>query len=477
MDERSLSTLITALSALLALALVWIWVCTPLTKDLKKRIPDNTPNTEAGSAQSRFIVHIEGTFQQFHGQPADIQGAWPRFRGHNANNISPDTLPLSDEWPDQGPLVRWSVSLGEGYAGAAVMAGRVFVLDYDEALQGDALRCFSLEDGKEIWWRWYSVPIKPNHGMSRTVPAVTEKYIVTIGPKCHVMCVDTDTGAFRWGIDLVDEYASTVPLWYTGQCPLIDGSVAVIAPCGRALMIGVDCETGDIVWKTPNPKGWLMSHSSIIPMTFHGRNMYVYCAIGGIVGVSADKEDQGAVLFETSEWNHSVIAPSPVILNDGRVFVTAGYGVGSMMLQLKEEENRFSITPLYKLDRRIFACEQHTPIFYEGYLYGILPNDAGPLRRQCACLHPDGHLVWTSGPTNRFGLGPFLIADGKMYILNDEGALTVIRATPTEYMQLSQVKLFEAREAWAPMALAGGQLLLRDTHRLLCVDIRDTSRL
>ena len=28
--------------------------------------------------------------------------------------------------------------------------------------------------------------------MSRTVPAVTDKYVVALGPKCHVMCLDAD---------------------------------------------------------------------------------------------------------------------------------------------------------------------------------------------------------------------------------------------------------------------------------------------
>ena len=48
-----------------------------------------------------------------------------------------------------GPQL-WSVELGEGYAGPAVWAGRVYVLDYDRLASADALRCLSLADGK-IW--------------------------------------------------------------------------------------------------------------------------------------------------------------------------------------------------------------------------------------------------------------------------------------------------------------------------------------
>ena len=47
------------------------------------------------------------------------------------------------------------------------------------------------------------VAVKRNHGMSRTVPAVTDKYVVAIGPKCDVSCLDPATGKPYWLIDLV----------------------------------------------------------------------------------------------------------------------------------------------------------------------------------------------------------------------------------------------------------------------------------
>ena len=60
--------------------------------------------------------------------------------------------------------------------------------------------------------------------------ALTDEYVVTVGPKCHVLCVDASSGEFRWGIDLVREFGTQEPLWFTAQCPLIDGSRAILAP-------------------------------------------------------------------------------------------------------------------------------------------------------------------------------------------------------------------------------------------------------
>lgn len=456
----------------LAMVLRW-WFSFDPTADLVEFVPGMDGKPITATLIEKEAIYIGEHFQAFEGVPADLPGEWVRFRGTNVDNISQETVSLADWWGDVDPEILWTVDLGEGHAAPAVLGGRVYVLDYDEEKKADALRCFSLDDGKEIWRRWYRVHVKRNHGMSRTIPAVTEKYAVTIGPRCHVMCVDADTGFFRWSIDLEKEYGTTVPLWYTGQCPLIDDGIAVVAPCGdRALMIGVDCETGDVVWNTPNQHGWEISHSSIMPMTLSGKKMYVYCAVGGMVGVSAEGEDRGKVLWETTAWSPVVVVPSPVVLNDGLIFVTAGYGAGSMMLRVREEKGAFSAEPVYELrPNEGLACEQQTPVLHNGHLFGILPKDGGELRNQFVCFHPDGKIVWSSGKTNRFGLGPYLIADDKFFILSDDGVLTMAKVSTERFIPLGQAKVLHGRDSWGPLAIAGGRMLLRDSRQMVCINV------
>lgn len=474
------------LIACLAGGFLYLLVSASPGVDVRMRLTDVAAETAAGTlslakgtgtgtAALKEVekVNIEGSFEKFDGTPGTTVANWPRFRGADFSNIVTNSVGLTEKWAAEGPPVAWSLKLGEGHSGAAVWKGRVYVMDYDETREGDALRCFSFTDGKEIWRRWYKAPTKRNHGVSRTVPAITDKYIVTMGPRCHVMCVDTESGAFRWGIDLVAEHGAEVPLWYTGQCPLIDDGVAVLAPGGKALIMGVDCETGKVLWQTPNPDQWKMSHSSIIPMTLLGRKTYVYCAKGGIVGVSAEAADRGTVLWKSAVWNHSVMSPSAVAIDDHRIFLTAGYGGGSMMMEIKKSgDGGFEAKPVFDLDKTIFACEQQTPIFHRGHLFGVLPKDAGELRGQFACLDTAGKLVWTSGKTERFGLGPFLMADDKVFILNDNGELTLIRASLTGYEQVARARVLKGHDAWAPMALVDGRLILRDCEQMICLDVR-----
>jgi len=394
---------------------------------------------------------------------AVIQGQWPSFRGANGDNISTDSTPLARSWGPQGPPVLWSVDLGEGYAGPAVSRSQVYVLDYDHAAQADTLRCFSLANGSQLWQNSYPASVKRNHGMSRTVPAISGQYVVTLGPKCHVTCWDADTGAIRWQIDLVQQYGTTVPDWYAGQCPLIDGRRVIIASGGKALMIAVDLASGKVLWETPNLQGWQMSHSSILPVTFQGQRMYVCCFKEGVAAIS---DSDGSQLWTTTEWTVSTAnIPTPVPVAEGRMLLTGGYNAGSAMLQLREDGGELRPEIVYRLPAKVFSSHQHTPIFYSGHIYGVIQDG------QLVCLNLAGEQVWASGHTRRFGLGPYIMAQGLIYVLSDQGVLTLVEATPSGYKQLAQVKVLSGPEAFGVMALVGGRLLARDFTKMVCLDV------
>ncbi len=461
MRPAVIATIVPIFAGVLGVFLLGYWLGSgrqPLA--LSERIPVAERATPPGQLAP---VNLSGTFVISDGVVTPLPGVWPGFRGEREDGVCTETVPLARGWSAEGPSKLWAVDCGEGYAGAAVRAGRVYLLDYDQQERRDVLRCLSLADGKDIWRRSYPVKVKRNHGMSRTVTAVSEKYAVSLGPKCHVLCVDAVTGAYRWGLDLVRQFRGKVPAWYAGQCPLIDGDRVILAPGGDALLIAVDAATGKILWRTPNPDRLPMSHSSIIPMTVFNQRTYVYCAQGGVVGVSAD---DGRVLWQTDEWKVRIATiPTPLILPGGRIFLAGGYNAGSLMLQLKREEGKITVKTLYRLKPDEFGSDQQTPIYYQDYIYGVIPGG------QLVCLRPDGKLVWNSG-TTRFGLGPYLIADGMLYLLNDTGILTLVEASPAGYHQLAQAKVLSGPDAWGPPALAGGRLLVRDLTHLVCLDVR-----
>ena len=407
MNKKSLNIIFLTLAIVIAVSVFVFWLRYDPVQNFSASVPglDNRP--KAGSIVVDE-VNIGEKFKSYIEHASSLTGKWTQFRGADFDNISKEEIKLVDKIGPE-PKILWKQDLGEGHAAPVVYNGKVYLLDYDEVKKADVLRCFSLESGEEIWKRSYKVHVKRNHGMSRTIPAINDKYIVSMGPRCHVMCVDPETGDFLWGLDLVKDYQSDVPFWYTGQCPVIDNNVAIIAPGGKSLLIGVDCETGKVLWETPNPDGWKMSHSSVMPMELDGKKMWVYAAVGGICGVSAEGDDLGEILWKTKDFSPSVVAPSPLIYDDGKVFMTAGYGAGGALFQVKKMGETYQVETLQKYKPKDgMASEQQTPVLYKGRMFTILPKDAGAMRNQFVCSDPNDctKILWTSGKTDRFGLGP-----------------------------------------------------------------------
>ncbi|MFH1739857.1 MAG: PQQ-binding-like beta-propeller repeat protein, partial [bacterium] len=401
-----------AAAGLLSLCL-WLSADTPVL--VEERIPGTDRKGQPDTNQTDLFPWSEKLTTSA-GVPADLKGAWPCFRGSDLDNISKETFEPIAPKGESGFPVCWAIDVGEGFAGAAILNGRVYLLDYDREETADTLRCLSLADGEEIWRYSYRVKVKRNHGMSRTVPSVTEDHVVALGPKCNVTCLDSKSGEKKWSLDLVRDFGATVPDWYAGQCPLIDRNRVILAPGGTALMIAVDCVSGEVVWEAPNPNNWKMTHSSITPMEFNGRRMYVYCASGGVAGVSAE---DGQILWEAKDWKIRIAnVPSPLIVGEDRIFLCGGYEAGSMMLRLKEQGGRIIPETLFRLDPERFGSVQHTPILYEGHIYGVRPDG------QLVCLNLEGNEKWASSSAHKFGGGSYMIIGSLIHVLNDTGLLS-----------------------------------------------------
>ena len=475
--------LVGMLASLAAFGCLLDWALAPWEyADLPMRVPgqDQLPPGGRVTAQQ---VPIGVSFQRFPASaPVDMTGVWPRFRGPDSSNISREGVPLRDAFGPEGPPVLWRVPLGEGHAAPVIYEGRVYLLDYLEDERADALRCFSLLTGAELWRRWYPIDIKRNHGRSRSVPAVDASYTVTIGPLGHVMCVDSQSGDLLWTRDMVASYQAVIPQWYTGQCPLLDEGIVILAPAGpETLLVGVRAATGEDVRRAKDPGAWTMSHASVMPMTFQGRKMYVYAALGGLAGVAAGDErtPAGEMLWRTDVWKPSVIAPSPVVLDDGLVYQSAGYGAGSLLLQLSGNAPPFQVQVLkQRRPKEGLATEQQSPIYYQGFLFGVMPKDAGTKRMMLVACRPTdpADFVFPGTPELRFGLGPYLVAADRFLALSDDGTLSILKFMENQFVKTAEHKVLPGVDAWGPLAIADGILLARDSTSMVALDLTAVGR-
>ena len=153
-----------------------------------------------------------------------------------------------------------------------------------------------------------------------------------------------------------------------------------------------------------------------------------------------------------------------------QIFFSGGYNKGSMMLQLHEEGDSFRPEVLFRLKAKIFGAEQHTPILFDGYLYGVRQKDA-----ELLCMDLEGNVVWTGGSKYQIGAGPgsgpYMIGNGLIYALSNQGMLYLVEATSGGFNLLDEAHVIDGHEPWGPMAMAGGRLILRNLEQMICIDV------
>ncbi|KAA6313520.1 Outer membrane protein assembly factor BamB, partial [termite gut metagenome] len=294
-------------------------------------------------------------------------------------------------------------------------------------------------------------------------------------PQGHLMCCNPKAGDLKWSIDLQKEYKSEIPFWYAGQCPRVDEGTVIIAPAGdEVLLTGIDCATGEKLWETPNTLGYKMSHSSVMPMTLGGKKTYVYAGVGGVCGISGEKEDKGALLWSAAKWQPNVIAPSPLQLSSNSIFLVAGYGAGAALLKVDRASAGWnaSISEQYKPNEGL-SSEQQTPILYKDMIISIMPKDGGSLRDKLVAFSPaDLHNpLWSSGADERFGLGPYMVINDHLFVFKEDGELYVYAIQNKRMSLLKKQRIMDGADAWGPMAYADGRLIVRDAHTVSCLKI------
>ncbi|MBN2764264.1 MAG: hypothetical protein JXR41_14315, partial [Bacteroidales bacterium] len=127
------------------------------------------------------------------------------------------------------------------------------------------------------------------------------------------------------------------------------------------------------------------------------------------------------------------------------------------------------------------SSDQQTPVITGDYIWSVLPENAGPLKRQLASYHISNlqQTVWTSGKDNRYGrgLGPYIVKGDKMFLLDDDANLYLFQLEGPSATLLSRYDIMDGIEAWGPMAIVGNYLIMRDSRNMLCLFIGKNSSL
>mgnify|MGYP000681123601 CR=1 FL=1 len=421
---------------------------------------------------------------------------WPQFLGPNRNGTSPEKG-LLRAWPESGPKVLWSVSVGRGYGGPAIKDGKVYLLDRDDAV-GDNLRCFDLSTGRELWNFAYDAPGSVMFPGSRSVPTVDGQHVYSCGPYGDLYCVDVNSGKPVWHKNIWRDFGGErIPMWALTQCPLVYGDLVIVASqTPQADVVAYEKRTGNVRWKTP-PLG-LISYASPTIVRVDGKDHVVMVTsstnpfqrtspvdeLGKAIGLDPLT---GEVLWKYEQWNCHISVPCAVDAGENRVLVVGGYELGATMIRVeKQPDGRYSTTELFTT--REFGDQTKPPLLHNGYFYAQYGTNSR--RDGLVCMNMEGKIMWKTRRSPDFNKGSMILADGLILATDGGRKLYLVEPDPSGFKPLASAevlaeggtgsendplasKIGGATQNWAPMALADGKLLVRDQRQLKCLVVRE----
>jgi len=386
-------------------------------------------------------------------------GDWPQILGPHRNGKA-DGERIVDRLPPAGPKLLWQRDVGSGYAGPAVVPGRVVLFHR----RGESAVCEALNPatGRTIWKvefpTRYSSSIAPDDG-PRCVPLIHKQSVFVLGADGDLHCISLDKGKQLWSRDLAKEFGAEEGYFGLGSSPIVEQDRLLVNVGGRdgAGIIALSIADGKLLWKATDEAA---SYSSPIVATIAGHRQAIFVTRLNLVGLDPSS---GAVRFRIpfGMRGPTVNGANPLLVGD-HLFLSSNYGVGARWIDMRKSE------PAVVWDSdELISSQYTTSIEHEGTLYGVDGRQDAGVARLRAIDPVARKVLWTE---EDFGTATLILADGKLLIMKTDATLVLASPSPKAYRQLGTAKLFDGIVQALP-ALSEGKLYARDVSTLKCYDL------
>jgi outer membrane protein assembly factor BamB len=405
-----------------------------------------------------------------------------------------------------GRNIVWSVELGNESFGRPVVAGDVVYVGTDNtrrmnpAFRDDAgvLMAFRVTDGAFLW---QDVAPRVDRGLrqfllpsSTSAPYVEGNRLYYVTAECQLRCLDTAAADIVWQLDMpalgvFPHESCNSEVLPVGDLLMVGTSNGqneghTLVPSPRAPnLLAVDKLTGQVVWRAVGPGAQVLhgDWSSPVALNINGHTQVLFG--GGDGWLRAYDAMSGREIWrfdgnpKDARWlprpgvlSRSSIIASPVFAG-GRVFVAMGqdptHGNGPSLIHAISPNGRGDLTSSGLLwTSRGVGRVVGTPIAKDGLLY------VGDLGGTVHCLDATtGAEVWKH-ETNAAIWGSFLLAGDRLYVGNEEGLMTVLRAGRQKEL-LAQIEM--DAPLYSRPALVGDTLYLTTGNRLYLIAAKSGS--
>jgi outer membrane protein assembly factor BamB len=264
-------------------------------------------------------------------RPGDCPaGDWPQILGP-ARNGEAQNEPVIPRWPDAGPKLLWSVPVGQGYAGPAVVGNRVILFHREGDVEW--VEALDAATGKTVWKTDF--PATYGGGVNsdlgpRCVPLIHGDRVYVFGAAGDLHCVNLTDGAKRWTRETYREFDGKEGYFGAGSTPIVAAGKLIVNVGGKSAgLVAFDLDTGMTRWQATEEGA---SYSSPALATIDGEQHAVFVTRYNTVSIDPET---GRVRFQFPFGSRgpTVNGATPLLFGNS-LFVSSSYGVGAKFAQI-----------------------------------------------------------------------------------------------------------------------------------------------
>ena len=380
----------------------------------------------------------------------------PQFLGRNRDGVA-HGVRLARDWQAQPPKELWRKSIGLGWSSFAVAGD--YAITQEQRENKELVVCYELKTGKVRWTHEHEVRLHDKQGGDgpRATPTLVEGRVYTLGGTGVLDCIDGATGKNLWTRDTLADHQLTKLIWGQSCSPLIveDKVIVTGGLKKRDCLLAYDRETGKPLWHVGDDEA---SYSSPALATFDGQKQILSVNAHSVSG--HDPKD-GKTLW-TFAWPGDMAKVSqPVPLPGNRIFLSAGYKVGCVLLQLtRGSDGQWAVETVWVGRNKM--CTQFSNV--------VLAHDCafGLDCRELACIDlATGERKW-KGKTYQFG--QVLLVGDLIVVQAEDGYVALVEANPDTFKELARLPALHDM-TWNNPVLSGPYLLLRNNKEVVCYQV------
>jgi outer membrane protein assembly factor BamB len=416
------------------------------------------------------------------GQTSDpVAGSWRQWGGPTRDFMS-EAVGLADSWNEDGPPVVWTRPLGLGHSSIVVDGGVLYTMyrrSDESARRGgrgnrgggveasEVVIAMDAATGETKWeYEYPSEPLNFRFGAGpHSTPLVVGDLVFTVGTNKQMHALTKETGALVWSLDLIDEYGApptlirpAVQAGYGGNPLAFEDTIILQAGGEGQAVMALRQRDGALVWRNGD---FLIANAAPLLIDVDGQQQVVI--VGGQTINGLDPTTGEILWSHPHDTDGDMNNTMPLWGPDNVLFVSSAYNQGSRALKLTRQGADTNVEELWFTGRMKLMFVNAIRI--GDFVYGT-DGGFGPAFLTALDINT-GAAGWQE---RGFGRSSLVHADGKVFLLDEDGDLVLGRVSPTGFTTLSRAHIFDTT-AWTVPTVVGTTLYARDREKIVALDV------